>query len=540
MRLARVRFFHLVEFADAAPTERPMEISMSKFADSSMAVARPASPAPARTLSQLVPVEPATKPSIRILVADDERTLRESCASVLGVEGYNVTVTGRGEEALDLLRRRPFDIVLLDLYMTPVSGSELLAAALAAHPETIAIVITGKPSVEASLEVLRAGAWDFLPKPFTGSQLQVLVGRAAHAVAVARESRALREQGGEAEPGDRIAVLGNAPKYRDTIALARRVAATDASVFITGESGSGKELIAQFIHHRSRRASRPVVAVNCAALPEMLLESEMFGHCKGAFTGAVRDKPGLLETANGGTMFLDELIEMSKPIQAKLLRVIQDGVVRRVGSETTDAVVNVRFIAATNRDPEDAVAAGALREDLYYRLRVVPIHVPALRERVDDIPLLAEHFLGFYWNRHRAGEQPVPQLSKAAIWALRAHSWPGNVRELQHVIEHAVVLLEPGADVQPEHIPFISDHGSDPELGDLEETADTGESYYEARDRLLARFDRRFLTRVVVRAGGNLSKAARLAKVDRTTFYRLMSRHGLQRNLLPGSESEAE
>src|SRR6266567_5590916 len=384
---------------------------MSKFSDSSLAIARHASPAQARTLSQLVPVEPATKPSIRILIADDERTLRESCASVLGVEGYNVTVTGRGEEALDLLRRRPFDIVLLDLYMTPVSGTELLATALAANPETLAIVITGKPSVEASLEVLRAGAWDFLPKPFTGSQLQVLVGRAAHAVAVARESRALREQGGEAEPGDRIAVLGNAPKYRDTIALARRVAATDASVFITGESGSGKELIAQFIHHRSRRASPPVLAVNCAALPEMLLESGMFGH---------------------------ELIEMSKPIQAKLLRVIQDGVVRRVGSETTDAVVNVRFIAATNRDPEEAVSAGALREDLYYRLRVVPIHVPALRERVDDIPLLAEHFLGFYWNRHRAGEQPVPQLSKAAIWALRAHSWPGNVRELQNVIEHAV------------------------------------------------------------------------------------------------------
>jgi len=511
---------------------------MSRLSDSSLAIARPGSPAPARSLSQLVPVEPATKPSIRILIADDERTLRESCASVLGVEGYNITVTGRGEEALDMLRRRPFDIVLLDLYMTPVGGTELLATALAANPETIAIVITGKPSVEASLEVLRAGAWDFLPKPFTGSQLQVLVGRAAHAVAVARESRALREQGGAAEPGDRIAVLGNAPKYRETIALARRVAATDASVFITGESGSGKELIAQFIHHRSRRASRPVVAVNCAALPETLLESEMFGHCKGAFTGAVRDKPGLLETANGGTMFLDELIEMSKPIQAKLLRVIQDGVVRRVGSETTDAVVNVRFIAATNRDPEEAVSAGALREDLYYRLRVVPIHVPALRERVDDIPLLAEHFLTFYWNRHRAGEEPVPHLSKAAIWALRAHSWPGNVRELQNVIEHAVVLLEPGADVQPEDIPFISDHGSDPELGALDDTTDTGESYYEARDRLLARFDRRFLTRVVIRAGGNLSKAARLAKVDRTTFYRLMSRHGLQRNLLPGSENE--
>src|SRR6266704_296646 len=507
---------------------------MSKFSDSSLAIARHASPAQARTLSQLVPVEPATKPSIRILIADDERTLRESCASVLGVEGYNVTVTGRGEEALDLFRRRPFDIVLLDLYMTPVSGSELLAAALAAHPETIAIVITGKPSVEASLEVLRAGAWDFLPKPFTGSQLQVLVGRAAHAVAVARESHALHAQGGEVAAGDRIAVLGNAPKYRETIALARRVAATDASVFITGESGSGKELIAQFIHHRSRRASRPVVAVNCAALPEMLLESEMFGHCKGAFTGAVRDKPGLLETANGGTMFLDELIEMSKPIQAKLLRVIQDGVVRRVGSETTDAVVNVRFIAATNTNPEQAVQSALLREDLYYRLRVVPIHVPSLRERPEDIPLLAERFLTHYWTRHRDPDTPLPRLSKGALWALGAHPWPGNVRELQNVIEHAVVLLEPGAEVGPEDIPFIGTAATDPEkLADEEPEGDEA-SYYSARDRLLARFDRRYLTRVVMRAGGNLSKAARLAQVDRTTFYRLMERHGLQRDLLTG------
>ncbi len=512
---------------------------MSKSMDPPMATPRSGPPAAGRSVSQLLPVEPATKPSIHILVADDERTLRESCASVLGVEGYNVTVIGKGDEALDLLQRRQFDIVLLDLYMTPVPGIELLAAALNANPETIAIVITGKPSVETSLEVLRAGAWDYLPKPFTGSQLQILVGRAAHAVSVARESRAQREQRGTAGPtelDDRVTVLGTAPKYRETIALARKVAATDASVFITGESGSGKELIAQFIHYNSRRSSRPLVAVNCAALPEMLLESEMFGHCKGAFTGAVRDKPGLLETANGGTMFLDELIEMSKPIQAKLLRVIQDGVVRRVGSETTDAVVNVRFIAATNRDPEEAVSSGALREDLYYRLRVVPIPVPPLRERVDDIPLLAEHFLAYYWSRHRDGAQP--KLSKAAIWALRAHSWPGNVRELQNVIEHAVVLLEPGADVQPEHIPFISDHGADPELGTLAEDIDPNESYYEARDRLLAKFDRRYLTRVVLRAGGNLSKAARMAKVDRTTFYRLMERHGLQRNLLNGSEEE--
>src|SRR5216110_1084232 len=213
----------------------------------------------------------------------------------------------------------------------------------------------------------------------------------------------------------------------------------------------------------------------------------MFGHVKGAFTGAVRDKPGLLEAANGGTMFLDELIEMPKPIQAKLLRVIQDGVVRRVGSESTDAIVNVRFIAATNRHPEDAVRSGTLREDLYYRLRVVPIHVPSLRERPDDVPLLANHFLAHYWGRHRDPTTPVPKLSKGALWALGAHAWPGNVRELQNVIEHAVVLLEPGAEVRPEDIPFIESGGTDPEkLADEEPEGDEA-SYYSARDRQLLR-----------------------------------------------------
>ena len=486
-----------------------------------------------RRLTQLVAVDAPTKASVRILIVDDERTLRESCASMLGTEGYTVSVCGRGDEARELLRRREFDIVLVDLFMGQVSGMELLRTALATRRDTIVIVMTGKPSVETSLEALRAGAWDYLPKAFSATQLEILIGRAVHTVVVARESRALGAQPFPDRASDALPVLGAAPAFRDVMALARRVAPTDASAFITGESGSGKELIAQFIHQHSRRSSRPLVAINCAALPETLLESEMFGHVKGAFTGAIRDKPGLLESANGGTMFLDELIEMPKPIQAKLLRVIQDGVVRRVGSETTDAVVNVRFIAATNRPVEEAVRSGLLREDLYYRLRVVPIHVPPLRERPDDIPLLATHFLAHYWARHRDAAEPLPKLTKGAMWALRAHSWPGNVRELQNVIEHAAVLLAPGADVQAEDIPFIGDQPVDPDVA-----ADAGtdnEGYYAARERLLAKFDRRYLTRVVLRAGGNLSKAARFARVDRTTFYRLMERHGLQRNLLTGS-----
>src|SRR6266705_4641940 len=484
-----------------------------------------------RGVGQLVPVDPATRATIRILIVDDERTLRESCASALAVDGYNATVCGRGEEAQELLRRRAFDIVLIDLYMGQVPGMQLLSAALATNPDTIAIVITGKPTVETSIEALRAGAWDYLPKPFTGAQLQILGGRAAHAVVVARETRAQHAKGGApAGKPEELSLLGNAPRFREAISLARRVAATDASVFITGESGSGKEIIAQFIHQHSRRSSRSLVAVNCAALPETLLESEMFGHVKGAFTGAIRDKPGLLEMANGGTLFLDELIEMPKPIQAKLLRVIQDGVVRRVGSEGTDAVVNVRFIAATNRDPEDALRSGMLREDLYYRLRVVPIPVPALRERPDDVPVLAAHFLEHYWHRHRGADEPLPTLSHAAIWALRAHSWPGNVRELQNVMEHAVVLLDPGGLVQPEQIPFLNPGGTPvPSVAELMDAAGQV-NFYESRDRLLAEFERRYLSQLVQLAGGNISKAARMAGVDRTSLYRLLERHGLHRS----------
>src|SRR3989441_11194859 len=472
-----------------------------------------------RRITQLVAVDAPTKASVRILIVDDERTLRESCASMLGVEGYTVSVCGRGDEARELLRRREFDIVLVDLFMGQVSGMELLRTALATRRETIVIVMTGKRSVETSLEALRAGAWDYLPKAFSATQLEILIGRAVHTVVVARESRALGAQPFPDRASDALPVLGAAPVFRDVMALARRVAPTDASVFITGESGSGKELIAQFIHEHSRRSSRPFVAVNCAALPEPLLESEMFGHRKGAFTGAVRDKPGLLETANGGTLLLDELIEMSKPIQAKLLRVIQDGVVRRVGSETTDGVVNVRVIAATNNNPEEAVSAGRLREDLYFRLHVVPIQVPALRQRPEDIPILANHFLTHYWSHHREPGVPLPSFTDAAVRALRAHPWRGNVRELQNVIEHAVVLLGPGSEIQPEDIPFVGDQQRPgPEIVPELPVGPIEERFYAVRERLIDEFERRYLPWLVQRAGGNMSKAARIAGIDRTTL----------------------
>jgi len=479
------------------------------------------------------------KATIRVLIVDDDRTLRESCASVLQYEGYQVSLCSRGDEARETLKRNKFDIVLLDLYMPEVSGLRLLRTCLEAHSDTIVLVITGNPSVDSSLDALRAGAWDYLPKPFSATHLQILVGRAAHTVTVARESLAVQAEF-EREHGnsEHVTVLGASPAFRRAVGLARRVAPTEASVFITGESGSGKELIAQFIHHHSRRSSRPLVAVNCAALPEALLESEMFGHCKGAFTGAVRDKPGLLEAANGGTLLLDELVDMSKPIQAKLLRVIQDGVVRRVGSETTDAVVNVRFIACTNRNPEEAVKTGALREDLYYRLRVVPIHVPPLRERPADIQLLAEYFLKQYWTRHRGATVAVPRLSEAALRALRARPWKGNVRELENVVEHLVVLLEPGDEVAPDAIPALGDELATEASATLLREVTTEEPYYDARDRLVAEFELRYLSQLVSQAGGNMSRAARAARVDRTTLYRLLERHGLHRRPVDPPDDE--
>jgi DNA-binding NtrC family response regulator len=471
------------------------------------------------------------KPSIRILVVDDEHTIRESCVTVLQLEGYHVTASGRGSEASELLARRRFDIVLADLNMPQVDGFALLRAAVASNPDVLFIMITGNPTVQSSVDSLREGAWDYLPKPFSATQLQVLIGRAAHTVMIAREGANLNAPSAPMLPAPSAAsVIGAAPGFRNIVELARRVASTDASVFIMGESGVGKEMIARFIHQHSRRSARPFVAVNCAALPEALLESEMFGHRKGAFTDAVRDKAGLMETANGGTLFLDELLEMSRPIQAKLLRVLQDGVVRRVGSEETDAVVNVRFIAATNRNPETAIRDGSLREDLFYRLCVVPIHIPPLRERTEDIPLLAQHCLTAYWGRHRTVKEAAPRFTEAALRSLSEHSWPGNVRELQNVIEHAVVLLEPGADIQPSDLPLTGDVKRASTAGTSAfRPATVDEGYHAARDRTIGDFELQYLAWLIERAEGNMSKAARIAGVDRTTLYRLMERHHIYR-----------
>lgn len=471
---------------------------------------------------------------------DDEHSLRESCASLLRAAGYTVHVSGRSDDARRLVQSRRFDIILVDLFMPRVSGLEVMESAIEANPETIVIVMTGNPSVESSVAALRAGAWDYLPKPFSATQFDILVGRAAHTVMVGRE----RLKGATEDPTvlgsltDQVTLYGTSPALREVIALATRVSRTDASVFITGESGTGKEVIAQYIHANSRRASQELVPINCAAIPEALLESEMFGHVEGAFTGAIREKQGLLEAAHGGTLFLDELTELPLPTQAKLLRVLQDGVVRRVGSTKTDAIVNVRFIAATNQDPLQCIEQGILRRDLYYRLRVVPIHIAALRDRPEDVPVLAVEFLREFWAHHREPGAVAPAFSEGALEALRRAPWAGNVRELRNVIEHAVVLADPGQQIEAEDIAFIDEGGAptsrrasfDPALMEMD--------YHSAREHVVSGFEVEYLTQVVRSSGGNISDAARMSGVDRTTLYRLMDKHGLGRNSLSGTNAE--
>ena len=471
---------------------------------------------------------PQSRNGIRILVVDDERTLREGILTMLQVEGYRATGIGRGDEAIEMAVRSRFDIVLVDLNMTPVPGMEILKAILAVRPNTIVIMMTGNASVESSVAALEAGAWDYLPKPFAATHLQVLVGRAAYAVNALRE----RDASGASMPitsNGGLQLIGDSLAFRSAVDMARRVAKTDASIMLVGESGTGKELVAQFIHANSRRADRPLVPLNCAALPEHLLESEMFGHRKGAFTGAERDKVGLFEAAHDGTLFLDELTEMPLPLQAKLLRVVQDGVVRKVGSEQQDAVVDVRFISATNRDPREAIRSKNLREDLYYRLNVVPIRLPALRERADDIPILANFFMAKFWQRHHSPRAAQPRFSASAVEFLQTRAWRGNVRELQNVIEHLVVLAAPGSVVEPEDIPSHQDLSTGSDIG--VPVIPQHEAYHIAKEQVLTTFEKEYVTRLVARASGNMSRAARLASVDRTTLYRLLERNGFRREV---------
>lgn len=458
---------------------------------------------------------------ISVLIVDDEELLVKSCGQILSSEGYTIFKEGRGRNALESVRRHRPDIVLTDLMLPDMDGLALLKEVKKLAPETLVVMITGFATVDSSVEAIRAGAYDYIPKPFTATQLRILIGRAAQQVRLVRDNAHLRDQLKRQYSFDNI--IGTSEQIQKVFSVVSRVAPTDASVFISGESGTGKELIARAIHTNSRRSSRAFVAINCAALPDHLLESELFGHEKGSFTGADVQRRGLLESASGGTFFLDEITEMSMDLQAKLLRVIQERRIRRVGGDA-EIPIDVRWVSATNREPDVAVRDGLLRQDLLYRLNVVPLRLPALRERREDVPALAQHFLRRYAQEY---ERDQARFSPDALRVLCDYAWPGNVRELQNVVERVISLSLPGQEITLDDIPEELVHTSSgaPGRGGVPVTAD--QPFHDAKSVAISLFEKDYLRDLLQKHGGNISRAARTAGIDRKTIHRMLVKYQL-------------
>jgi two-component system response regulator HydG len=437
----------------------------------------------------------------KLLVVDDDSSHRTMLAAVLGEEGYEVTVAAGGEEALEILAEETFDLVLLDLRMDGTGGMEVLGEISARLPALPAVMMTAYASVETAVEALKKGARDYLTKPLDTEELKLTVARVLEHSRLETENRELRARLKEEYSFGRL--VGTDGAMAEVVETLRRVAPTEATLLILGESGTGKELAANAVHENSPRSGAPFVAVNCAAIPETLLESELFGYEKGAFTGAVGRKEGKIASAHGGTLFLDEVAEMPPPLQAKMLRFLQEREIQPLGSSTT-RVVDVRIVAATNRDLEEEVRQGNFREDLYYRLNVVPVRVPPLRERREDIPLLVQTFFETYREKHR---QEVKSISPEAVALLREQPWPGNVRELENSIERAVVLCRGDMlgveDLFPGQPPSTGE-------GTLADPYRSGLTLKEAEMELIRL--------ALERAGGNKTRAARDLGVSRQTL----------------------
>jgi DNA-binding NtrC family response regulator len=441
-----------------------------------------------------------------LLLVDDDDELRAVVAARFRRLGMRVTEARSGEEALARTAQARFDVALLDLHLPGISGIDLLAALKERLPETEAILLTAHSSIETAVQAMKRGAYDYLTKPFRLADLEVHVQKAFEKARLARRERQWVQQVAYESP--RYRLVGSGPALRRVVQLIERVAPADATVLVRGASGTGKELVARAIHANSPRADRPLVTINCAALQENLLESELFGHEKGAFTGAVSAKPGLVEVAEGGTLFIDEIGEMATGLQAKLLRVLEDGHFRRVGG-TQEMCADVRVVAATNRDLGEELRAGRFREDLFYRLNVVTIELPPLRERREDVPELVEHFL----TTRQVG--PLrSRVSPEAMQALAGYAWPGNVRELANVLERAQILAE--------------NHVITPD--DLPETLSAGDLAAGAGGddpRHLREVERQHVRAVLQQEKGNKVHAARVLGISRRSLYRLIEKYGL-------------
>jgi DNA-binding NtrC family response regulator len=381
-----------------------------------------------------------------ILIVEDEETLRESIRRIFTKEGYAVEAVDSAEKGLALLEGTLFDVVISDIILPGMDGIEMLTKVREQHPDQVFIIVTAYASLDTSVKALRAGAYDYIMKPIIHEEIKQVVRNAIRQKSLQAENQLLKRE--IAREHDFSTIIGESPSVKTILSELRKVTDTRSNVLLLGETGTGKELFARVIHHNSSRRDMPFVPINCSAIPENLLETELFGHVRGAFTGAVASKKGLLEEADGGTVFLDEIGEMGLPLQAKLLRVIEEQVIRPVGS-VKGTKVDLRFLTATNRDLRSAVKHGAFREDLYYRINVITLHIPPLRERKDDVCALAKHYLGKYAQEMG---KPVKDIAPAAMDMMTAYPWPGNVRELQNVVERAIIVCD-GDVITPESLP---------------------------------------------------------------------------------------
>jgi len=442
---------------------------------------------------------------VRILVVDDEPGLRQTLSRILGAEGHHIVAAGDGEEALARLENSPVDLILCDLRMPKMDGLTFIERQMGRAQGALVIAMSAYGDSDTAIAAMQKGAYDYVQKPFRAEEVILAVRKAAEREKLRAKVEQLEGELSTIRGGD--AIVGHTASLRTALDVARKVARHPSTVLITGESGTGKELVARLIHRASPRAAEPFVAVNCGAIPEALLESELFGHARGSFTGATSDKPGLFEEADGGTLFLDEIGELPAALQVKLLRALQEGEVRRVGANNSTKV-DVRVVAATNRDLAADVAAGRFRGDLYYRVNVVTIKLPSLRERSQDIPELALHFLQLYNARLRL---KVKGIAPAAMRRLMDHDWPGNVRELENVIERALVLTT-GSMIEAEHLAdLVRSQTTAPAAdGDLSIKRQT-----EALERNLIR-------RALEQTRGNRTRAAQLLELShRALLYKI-------------------
>ena len=448
----------------------------------------------------------------KILVIEDEKNMREILKILLEGEGYEVSTATDGVEGLGWINREIFDLIITDIKMPGLDGFQVLKKAQELSPETLVIMITAFGTTESAIESMKLGAYDYLHKPFKIDEIRLVVKNALEKRKLRGEVSILR---------DKIRTtyeLGNifykSPKMQELLRLLPKIANSNSNVLITGESGTGKDFAATAIHNLSPRKERNLVAINCASFPEGLLESELFGHMKGAFTGAVYNKQGLFEIANGGTLFLDEIVEMPVNLQAKLLRVLQNGTFRRVGG-TTDVTVDVRIVAATNKNPMEEVSAGRFREDLYYRLNVVPLHIPPLRERTEDIPLLVDHFIKKFSSTPR-------RLSPDAMKLLIHYPWKGNVRELENIMER-VLLLTDAEEITPPDIP-LEINTTDWENNVLPRMEKTGIDL----DAMVEGIEKKYLLEALQLTNGAKTEAAKILNLSFRSFRHRLQKYGIK------------